>query len=716
MKRPLACVGFGVLAASSTAALCHTPPAILAAVCSGFAAVLFCLRQFFGKNTAAPLVFMLSAAAAASVLLCADTFWREPIISKYNEQQVVFDGIITETPYTYGTTTFFTVKTTSINGNAARLNIKISTDSTTNSEMYDCVSGKCVLSRISPDDNCIDYSSYYNSRHIFLQTYVSKYDKLYLSYSKNDSPPFIKRIYTFRNKLINALFSVLSYDEASLCSAVLTGQRQYITSSIKREFRGLGIMHLLVVSGMHLAIAAGIVFTVTNIFIKNKYVSCAVRFSAVLLFAVMTGFGYPVRRALVIFIAAMLAEVFNSTADPLNTLGLAAIVLCVDPYAGGDIGLLWSFSAAAAQIIFGKRIYTYLCGTLKAKSTEKKSFVSLLSSSIAGILGSVPFVAIPIGVFSPYTLAANLMIIPVTGFLMLFSGVAAVTALISLRLSALPMLAAGAAARYVLWCAHLFANLPFSFVQIPDRFLGYCVLSAFALIAGVYIFAQNKKYTKHIAFITVGVTAIVFISRIIYNSDTYEIYIMNSQDGVTAVINTPYGYGAASCAGTSQDYTKIRQTFSQYTYPEFLIDTSQNGYTKDFGRKIAYEYKPDIIFVSDDTIRKKCYSWYEYCGGKAVSVSEDFSYNFDGGRIDVDIYDDAVCKLITLGSVSVMLCEGSSDNIPMKPELCDIAVFTNGARDDLFSGAQIIDLSGESSTLYIKIRGDGEYYAEYRRS
>ncbi len=712
MKRPLACVGFGALAAASAAALGHIEPAVEAAVCASFAAVLFCLRLCFGKKTVPAAVFMLSAAVCASAFFCADLLIRKPILDKFDGQTVCFSGVITDTPYTYGTTTFFTVKTISINGSPARLNIKISSDSAAQGSVFDKVTGKCTLTSIVYDDDYIDYTSYYNARHIFLEAYVSKYDDSLFEYIENTSFTPIKHLYALRDKIVRSLFSLLSYDEASLCSAVLTGQRQFIDSDIKRQFRGLGIMHLLVVSGMHLAVTAGIVFTITDIFIKNKYESCAVRFAAVLTFALMTGFGYSVRRALVVFLVAMLSEIFDSSADPLNTLGLAAIILYADPYAGGDVGLLWSFAAAASQILLGTRIYSEMCSALKIKGGAAKAFVSLFSSSAAGVMGSLPFVLTLVKVVSPYTIAANVLILPVTGVMMVGAALGGAAAAAGLSWAAvLPALAAGLCARWALAVSAWLSEMPFAFEFVRDPFYFYCVSIFIAGVSCVYIFTHKASYTRRSAAALTAVLLGAIAAKTAYSANTAELTITNLADGISAVITTPESCAVISCAGSPKNYGRLKSSLSQYEFPAFLIDISPFGYKNDYGRRLSYEFMPDVVFVSDDKIRRKYYSWYEYCGGSVEVVGDRSGYELGSSCVDVFQYDDAVCKLITYSGCTVLLCEGSGESVPIGRFNPDIAVTSSdSAQWDFGSDTRIVDISGENSCVTIKFREDGLTY------
>ena len=708
MKRPIACIGFGVLTAAAAAALFHADPIAVMAVCAFLAAVLFCLRQFFGKKTACAAAFFLSAAVMAGVYFCADTFWRQPIIDKYDGQEISFDGIIIDTPYTQGTLTYFTVKTTAINGEPARLKIKVSSNMLPWGGIYDCVSGNCMLRTVNYDDSYIDRTSYYNARHIFLETFISKYDKYRVEYTANESPPLMKKLVELREYVITKLFMYLSYDEAALCSAVFTGQRQYLDKDLVRGFRGIGILHILVVSGMHLAIAANFALTLADMLTNNKYLAGIFRLLTVTSFALMTGFGFSVRRALIIFCVAILAEILGNSTDELSSLGLAAILLCTDPFVGGDIGLLWSFTAAAAQIIPGKKINLLLCDVFGAKGKFARAALSLISSTLAGMIGSLPLVLMFVGVISPYSIAANLLIIPVTGVMMVCSGLSA--------FGALPAAIAGAAARYTLTVVGSLSSMPFAFIVVRDKYYLYIVVIAAAILCFVYYVTGKVNAVKYSAAI-VGISVCCAIAfRMLYNSNKYEVKIINMNDGMSAVIYMPDGYAIAACAGDAGLYGEMGELITKYDSPKFMIDISANGHADDYGKRLAYDYFPDVIFTDSENSRIREYSRYEYRGGKVITAGDEFSYQF-GGRIDVARYGDTVCTLIELDGVDVLLCEGSCDEIPSGKYSPDIVVTDCDIADNNVFGDDTIAavIAEEQDLAEIEIRSDEMSYCIRRK-
>ena len=69
-------------------------------------------------------------------------------------------------------------------------------------------------------------------------------------------------VYSLRNHLSQTLAEVLSEPQASLAQGIILGIRGNIPSSIKADFSHTGTAHLLAISGLHLAIVAGMILSV----------------------------------------------------------------------------------------------------------------------------------------------------------------------------------------------------------------------------------------------------------------------------------------------------------------------------------------------------------------------------------------------------------------------------------------------------------------------
>lgn len=128
-------------------------------------------------------------------------------------------------------------------------------------------------------------------------------------------------------------------EEASLASALLLGDKYCLDQNLKEDFNQSGTGHLIVVSGLHMAVVEGCVYFILFKLTRRKKLAAAVSIVGILLFMALTAFTPSVMRSGIMLIVYMLAQLFNRTSDSLNSIGIAALVLTAfNPFAAGEIG------------------------------------------------------------------------------------------------------------------------------------------------------------------------------------------------------------------------------------------------------------------------------------------------------------------------------------------------------------------------------------------
>jgi len=90
---------------------------------------------------------------------------------------------------------------------------------------------------------------------------------------------------------------LLSHDDAAMLSAMIAGDRTWLERRIRVGFERTGSFHLLVVSGLHLAIFAGLVFGIAGRLRLGRIVATMVTIALSFAYAIFTGFGQPVQRS-----------------------------------------------------------------------------------------------------------------------------------------------------------------------------------------------------------------------------------------------------------------------------------------------------------------------------------------------------------------------------------------------------------------------------------
>ncbi len=119
----------------------------------------------------------------------------------------------------------------------------------------------------------------------------------------------------------------LSQDDAIMLAAMVTGDRTYLTHSLRVGFERTGSFHMLVVSGFHLAIVAGCIFWLARRLRLPRVPATLLTIVASFAYALFTGFATPVQRSLWMVTLYLLGRLLYRERNPLNTIGFAALCL-----------------------------------------------------------------------------------------------------------------------------------------------------------------------------------------------------------------------------------------------------------------------------------------------------------------------------------------------------------------------------------------------------
>ncbi len=124
----------------------------------------------------------------------------------------------------------------------------------------------------------------------------------------------------------------LTPDDAIMLAAMVTGDRTYLTHSLRVGFERTGSFHMLVVSGFHLAIVAGCLFWFAKKLRLPRVPATFVTILASFGYALFTGFATPVQRSLWMVTLYLLGRLVYRERSPLNTIGFASLcLLAVSP-------------------------------------------------------------------------------------------------------------------------------------------------------------------------------------------------------------------------------------------------------------------------------------------------------------------------------------------------------------------------------------------------
>ena len=212
-----------------------------------------------------------------------------------------------------------------------------------------------------------------------------------------ESRSFRARTARLQSRLSAALRCGMAEAPAGVLAAMVTGDRTHLSKELRTAYRGAGLSHVLVVSGMHVSILCG---DVLGRLLPNRkkrlrgYTGRQVRalFSAVmaLLLVGVTGFTPSVLRAAgAVWLSALGVWVYGPP-DALTSLGVAGVLMTAgNSYAVCDVGFQLSFAAVVGTLAGGAVVRRSQEAWEKQRAKKKRPRLRFWKRKALGLAGSL---------------------------------------------------------------------------------------------------------------------------------------------------------------------------------------------------------------------------------------------------------------------------------------------------------------------------------------
>lgn len=228
--------------------------------------------------------------------------------------------------------------------------------------------------------------------------------------------PWSSYLAAVANSMRSQLKKVMPEKDAAILAGMTLGGYDGIDEDTVRNFSTTGIVHILSVSGSHVALLIGFVLSLLGILRVRKNLSVAIAAATVIGYCLICGFSPPVMRSALMGMAMLLGLVLQRNEDSGAVLAFVAIsMLCYRPMWILDIGFQLSFASTGGLI--------YLFPSVKAwlEKYMPKYFADALAVTIAAQLAVLPLLVHYFHQLSISSLAANLIVVPVVEFIVLLT-------------------------------------------------------------------------------------------------------------------------------------------------------------------------------------------------------------------------------------------------------------------------------------------------------
>jgi competence protein ComEC len=245
------------------------------------------------------------------------------------------------------------------------------------------------------------------------------------------------QVEAFRRPLRGFLKKHLSPGHFSLLRALILGEKQGIDSELRASFNRAGLGHVLVVSGLHVALVAWFSFAALvrllsfsyrlTLLLNIRMLAATLTCAPVLAYACLAGFGVSCQRATIMVMIFLLSVILNKEKETWSTLAIAGLlVLALEPASLFSISFQLSFLAVTGILWLGpplRHLLSFPARREKVRWTVLNRFY-LYFADLTAVTIAAAFFLMPLTIFYFHRLSwvvipANLTVLPVLGLLVL---------------------------------------------------------------------------------------------------------------------------------------------------------------------------------------------------------------------------------------------------------------------------------------------------------
>jgi competence protein ComEC len=233
-----------------------------------------------------------------------------------------------------------------------------------------------------------------------------------------------------RDRMTGRIREVLPRSNGAIAAALITGQTHAIPPADAGAFRDAGLAHILVIAGLHMGmVAAAAFFLLRALFalipalalrFPTKKWAAAGALAVIFCYLLLSGATVPSRRAFVMAGLMLLAVLVDRLSVSARAIAFAAlIVMLLTPDAVAGPSFQMSFAAVAGLIAF----YEAMRGRLSQWHSHAGMLrrcglyvVGIAFTTVVTTVATMPYTIYHFNRFPIYSVAANALAVPITGF------------------------------------------------------------------------------------------------------------------------------------------------------------------------------------------------------------------------------------------------------------------------------------------------------------
>lgn len=230
----------------------------------------------------------------------------------------------------------------------------------------------------------------------------------------------LKRLaFWLKARMEKILFRNTSSLTQGILGAVILGEKRRVPRFVHHAMMKSGTLHILVVSGQNVGIVGFMILSILKLLGLARKSRFTIAILSLVIYCLMTGASTPVVRSTIMAIILLLGSILKREPDIRQSLALAFLfILLFNPRQLFDVGFQLSFACVTSLIY----LYPKMRMFLRIQRIRFFYFRFLLDGVLVSLscwLATIGLIAYYFRMFSPVTVLANLVIVPLAALMTL---------------------------------------------------------------------------------------------------------------------------------------------------------------------------------------------------------------------------------------------------------------------------------------------------------
>ena len=408
--------------------------------------------------------------------------------------------------------------------------------------------------------------------------------------SKKIKEDFRYKLYELRKKIYFKLEENIGKRKAGLILSLAFGCSDYLDNEDSEDMRGMGVIHAVSVSGLHVALVYGIL---------KKFLNNKIALLGTVIYVLLTGAEFSSLRALIMIMFLSFSFGLRKNYNSLGALAFSALIITLlAPYAPFKLGFQLSFLATLGIIMFSQKLNNKLY-------KFPKYLREIFSISLSAQVFTIPIMIIAFEEFSIAFIIGNTILVPIFDILIKLG---------NLLLIVLPFSILFYFISFIIYKVINFLDSIMYYLYIfPQEIIinkGFALIYVCALIGLYYGVKKDKKFI--LLPIIANFVFMIHIYSPIVRVDYYkEGAILVSYRGDRAVVTNKRNIDIKTLKKvslTSKGYRegkkiKIKNGIEIFKDDkDFIIKIKEREYTINMSKKKNFKKEYDIIDFKNNNL------------------------------------------------------------------------------------------------------------------